>query len=150
MSDLMSVEEYAERRGCSTAAVRKAIRAGRIEAQRDGRRYLIDARAADTQWLERTDILRTHAVIEPAQAQPSETADPIDQAVRQVIGELLDLHVEIEPGAPPMLATALVVPLAALDASPDAEADTDPLRRRIRTAIAETARDAADWRGAAS
>lgn len=148
MSDLMSVEEYAERRGCSAAAVRKAIRAGRIDAQKDGRRYVIDPAAADRDWFERTDVLRTHAAIEPAEAQPSEPADPVEQAVRQVINEALDLQVEIEPGKPPMLATALVVPLAALDASPHAESDTDHLRRKIRAAIAETARAAVDWQAA--
>lgn len=142
MSDLMTVDEYARHRGCSTRAVRKAIDAGRIEAQRAGRRWLIDAAAADLAWFERTDVLRTHAAIEPAAAETLDPADPVDRAVREVVGQLLDMQIEIEPGKSPMLATGLVIPLVAL--AVDADADPDPLRRRIRIAIAETARQAVD------
>lgn len=53
-AELITVSEYARRRGCDEKAVRKAILAGRITPiERDGRR-LIDPRVADIQWAENT------------------------------------------------------------------------------------------------
>jgi len=51
---LMSQAQYARHRACDVAAVRRAIREGRINTVQSGRRVLIDARQADAQWARNT------------------------------------------------------------------------------------------------
>jgi hypothetical protein len=48
----ISIRAYARHRGVSDAAVRKAIKAGRITPDADG---TVDAARADAQWIRRTD-----------------------------------------------------------------------------------------------
>jgi len=75
----ISIRAYARHRGVSDAAVRKAIKAGRITPEPDG---TIDAARADAEWQRRTD---------PAQQRPParEKAVPLEaiNAVRETTGE---------------------------------------------------------------
>jgi len=65
--ELLSQRAYARRRGCSQAAVWKAIQAGRIPVVKVGSGVKIDPEAADRAWARNTD-----------QSKPSntETGDP--------------------------------------------------------------------------
>jgi hypothetical protein len=71
----ISIRAYARHRGVSDAAVRKAIKAGRITPEPDGK---IDAARADAQWTRQTDP-----------AQQREKAVPLEaiNAVRETTGE---------------------------------------------------------------
>lgn len=54
MSDLITITEYAKRRGISDAAVHQALKDGRIEAITVNGKRLIHEDLADRQWRERT------------------------------------------------------------------------------------------------
>lgn len=75
----ISIRAYARHRGLSDAAVRKAIKAGRITPEPDG---TIDPKKADAQWGRQTD---------PAQQRPKppEKSVPLEavNAVRETVGD---------------------------------------------------------------
>lgn len=73
----ISIRAYARQRGVSDAAVRKAIKAGRITLEADG---TIDSARANAQWERHTDT---------AQQRPKPRAVPNEaiQAVRETVGE---------------------------------------------------------------
>ncbi len=75
----LSIRAYARHRGLSDAAVRKAIKAGRITPEPDG---TIDPKKADAQWGRQTD---------PAQQRPKreEKSVPLEavNAVRETVGD---------------------------------------------------------------
>ena len=75
----ISIRAYARHRGVSDAAVRKAIKAGRITPEPDG---TIDAARADGQWQRRTDPAQQRAPVR-------EKAVPLEaiNAVRETTGE---------------------------------------------------------------
>jgi hypothetical protein len=73
----MSRRRYAAARGVSEAAIRKAVRAGRIEPTADG---LIDPDQADANWYRYSQANpETHAVVDPAVLD--------DDYIRRVLAE---------------------------------------------------------------
>ncbi|MFN8992033.1 MAG: hypothetical protein ACK5YP_18830 [Betaproteobacteria bacterium] len=63
--DLLTISEYARRRGCTEGAVRKAIRSGRIMLI-DGK---VDPVAADAQWRANTRPRITPGARQPGEAR---------------------------------------------------------------------------------
>ncbi len=77
-AQLITVTEYARRRGCDEKAVRKAIAQGRITPfERDGKK-LIDPAVADIQW-----TLNTRARVRPNAPAPEGAAAPAPGAGTQ-------------------------------------------------------------------
>jgi hypothetical protein len=79
---MMSIREYARRRGVTHRAVQQAIEAGRIDVRREQRGkkqvYFIDPVTADKQWDERSDhtFKRSKTKGEKA-AQPGQPVQPV-------------------------------------------------------------------------
>jgi len=73
----ISIRAYARHRGVSDAAVRKAIKTGRIRLQADG---TIDPAKADVQWARNTDTAQQRG-------QPKAVPNAAIQAVRETVGE---------------------------------------------------------------
>lgn len=84
----LSIRAYARHRGVSDAAVRKAIKTGRITLEPDG---TVDPAKADAQWNRNTDTAQHRAKPRPV---PNEAI----QAVRETVGE---------PAAPGGLGTGI-------------------------------------------
>jgi hypothetical protein len=80
----LSIRKYAEHRGVSPAAVRKAISSGRIERSADG---TIDAESADAAWGKNTDSARQRVNATPRRASdravPSETVASVRETLRE-------------------------------------------------------------------
>lgn len=157
---MMSVAEYASHRGVSRQAVDKAIRAGRIPAERRGKRYVIDPAAADAAWETHTDAFRggvpwmhrapvpeapaAGAVQKPEARPPAPPLEPaIERALREVVEQLIETQIETEEGGKSFLPAALALPLAVIAAANDG--DADPIRRRLREIISATAKAAIDF-----
>ena len=157
---MMTVAEYASHRGVSRQAVDKAIRAGRISADRRGKRFMIDPAAAYAAWETHTDAFRggvpwmhrTPAQEAPAAGAvrksdatpPAPALDPaIEDALREVIGQLIDTQIALDDDGKSVLPAALALPLAVIAAVNDS--DPDPIRRRLREIIGGTAKEAIDF-----
>lgn len=80
----LSVRKYAEHRGISPAAVRKAIASGRIARGSDG---LIDAASADAAWGKNTDAAQQREAPRARRAMdravPSETVASVRETLRE-------------------------------------------------------------------
>jgi signal transduction protein with GAF and PtsI domain len=74
--ELITVSDYARRRGCDEKAVRKAIESERITAiERDGKR-LIDPEVANIQWARNTRARAGSAAAAPAPGEAATSAPP--------------------------------------------------------------------------
>ena len=73
----ISIRAYGRHRGVSDAAVRKAIKAGRITAEPDG---TIDPAKADAEWSRNTDV---------AQQRGEQTRKAVPQAALDAVGDTL-------------------------------------------------------------
>lgn len=134
MADWISLRDFARRRGCTLAAVQKAIATGRVSAgavTRDARGRLsgIDADQAAIDWHDNTDpelALRTGTVVPaPSQATDTQARDAQTGIVDEAPGGLA------LSGAESPLPRAHTVLDRGGDTSPDrgtADADTDSFR----------------------
>ena len=68
----LSIRAYAKQRGVSDAAVRKAIKTGRISLSAD---KTIDPARADTQWQQNTDVSQQRGTVQ--QVQPETRTRPV-------------------------------------------------------------------------
>ncbi|MFC1526772.1 elements of external origin [Candidatus Latescibacterota bacterium] len=84
MAERLSIRAYARRRGCSDSAVRKAIAAGRITKERDGK---ILPEKADAEWVASADRLPPQS--RQAKRRPGTAAD-----IMQARLEKLEIEVE--------------------------------------------------------
>lgn len=83
--NLLSQKEYAQHRGCSPAAVCKAVKEGRISADRDGK---IDPAVADIQWgLNTRARTRNVSSGEPTPGPVASAPGPVD-AIAEPDGQL--------------------------------------------------------------
>jgi len=157
---MMTVTQYASHRGVSRQAVNKAIRDGRISAERRGKRFMIDPAAADAAWETHTDAFRggvpwmhrtpapeasaAGAVQKPEARPPAPPLDPaIEQALREVIEQLIDSQIALDDDGKSVLPAMLALPLAVIAAAN--EGDLDPIRRRLREIIGGRAKAAIDF-----
>ena len=93
---LMTAREYAAHRGCSPAAITKAVQAGRISVVRipGMLRYKIDPEVADVEWARKTKI-HTHAIsgtTSPPKPQTKPKRRPAVPLPQELDAEIHDIH----------------------------------------------------------
>lgn len=133
MSPRLSIRAYAKHRGCSPAAVRKAISTGRIAKAIDGS---IDVAAADAAWVRNSDPARAFAArvtISSPRATPRQRTDapsPSDDGAAEQFARARATNEQLKVRERQMA-------LAAREASLVDRADAERLFTRMQERIAE-------------
>lgn len=81
MGDVLTASDYARHRGCSPAAVSKAIESGRLQhslVHVNGRIRIASAVMADLEWSANTNPSKARAATPPAALSAAQTSLPLD------------------------------------------------------------------------